>query len=88
MPYLDNIWYVGGAGAEGVHAEFLAWYMLIKYLICIIYSKNCLEHFLETVCPTLMIFGMWVGLGLERRCTCRILGVAHDGPLGPLGSKS
>ena len=32
MPYLDNIWYVGGARAEVAHAEFWAWHMLIKYL--------------------------------------------------------
>ena len=30
MPYLDDIWYVGGARAEVVHAEFWAWHMLIK----------------------------------------------------------
>ena len=67
MPYLDDIWYVGGARAEVVHAEFWVWHMLIKDLICIIYSKTCLEHFSGTVCPTLMIFGIWVGLGPEMR---------------------
>ena len=67
MPYLDNIWYVGGARAEGAHAEVWAWHMLIKYLICIIYAKNCPEHFSGTVCPTLLIFGIWVGLGPKVR---------------------
>ena len=65
MTYLDDIWCVGGARAEVVHAEFWAWHMPIKYLICIIYAKMCPEHFLGTVCPTWMIFGMWVGLGLK-----------------------
>ena len=32
-------WYVIWARAEGAHAEFWAWHMLIKYLICVIYSK-------------------------------------------------
>ena len=36
MTYLDDIWYVGGARAEVAHAEFWAWQMPIKYLICII----------------------------------------------------
>ena len=36
MTYLDDIWYVGGARSEVVHAEFWAWQMPIKYLICII----------------------------------------------------
>ena len=62
MPYLDDIWYVGGARVEGAHAEFWACHMLIKYLICIIYSKTCPEHFSETVRPTLMIFGIWCGV--------------------------
>ena len=48
-------------GSEVVHAEFWAWQMPIKYLICIIYAKICPEHFSGTVCPTWMIFGMWVG---------------------------
>ena len=63
MPYLDDIWYVGGARAEFAHAEFWVWHVLIKYLICIIYAQICPEHFSCTVCPTWMIFGMWVGLG-------------------------
>ena len=67
MPYLDDIWYVGGARAEVVHAEFWAWHMVIKYLICIIYSKHCPEHFSQTVRPTLMKFGVWVGLGPKVR---------------------
>ena len=67
MTYLDDIWYVGGASAEVVHAEFWGWLMLIKYLICIIYTKICPEHFSGTVCPTWMIFGMWVGLGPKVR---------------------
>ena len=68
MPYLDDIWYVGEATVEGVHAELWAWHMLIKYLICIICSKIwiffCLEHFSGTYALqcTLMIVGMWVGL--------------------------
>ena len=66
MPYRDDVWYMGGARAEMAHATFLAWHMLIKYLICIIYAKNCPEHFSGTECP-LMIFGMWVGLGLNVR---------------------
>ena len=63
MIYLDDIWYVGGSRSEVAHAEFWAWQMPIKYLIGIIYAKICLEHFSGTVCPTWMIFGMWVGLG-------------------------
>ena len=63
MSYLDDIWYVGGARAEGAHAEFWACHMLIKTLICIIYSKTCPEHFSGTIGPTFMIFGIWVGLG-------------------------
>ena len=58
MTYLDDIWYVGGARSEVAHAKF--WQVPIKYLICIIYAKNCPEHFLGTVCPTWMVFGMWV----------------------------
>ena len=47
-------WYdVGGARSEVAHAEFWAWQMPIKYLICIIFAKICPEHFW-------MIFGMWV----------------------------
>ena len=49
------------------HAEFWAWHMLIKYLICLIYAKNCPEHFSGNECLTLMIFGMWVGLWLKER---------------------
>ena len=63
MTYLDDIWYVGGSRSEIAHAEFWAWQMPIKYLICIIYAKICPEHFSGTVYPTWMIFGMWVGLG-------------------------
>ena len=58
MTYLDDIWYVGWSRSEVAHAEFWAWQMPIKYLICIIYSKICPEHFSGTVCPTWMIFGM------------------------------
>ena len=65
MTYLDDIWYVDGSRSEVAHAEFWAWQMPIKYLICIIYAKICPEHFSGTVCPTWMIFGMWVGLGLK-----------------------
>ena len=57
MPYLDDIWYVGGARAKGAHAEPWAWYMLIKHLICIIYSKNCPEHFSGTDMPYL--YDIW-----------------------------
>ena len=60
MTYLDDIWYVGGARSEVAHAEFWAWQVPIKYLICIIYAKICPEHFSGTVCPTWMVFGMWV----------------------------
>ena len=35
MTYLDDIWYVGEARSEVAHAEFSAWQMPIKYLICI-----------------------------------------------------
>ena len=52
MTYLDDIRYVGGARSEVAHAEFWAWQMAIKYLICIIYAKTCPEHFSGTVCPT------------------------------------
>ena len=38
MTYLDDIWYVGGARSEVVHAEFWVWQMHIKCLICIIYA--------------------------------------------------
>ena len=86
MPYLDDIWYVGGARAEGAHAEFWARHMLIKYLICIIYSKNCPEHFSGTVRSTLMIFGMCVGLG-PKVCMLNFWRGTYTGPLGPLGSK-
>ena len=65
MTYLDDIWYVGGARSEVAHAEFRAWKMPIKYLICIIYAKIC--HFSGTVCPTWMIFGMWAVLGPKVR---------------------
>ena len=67
MTYLDDIWYLGGSRSVVVHAEFWAWQMPIKYLICIIYAKICPEHFSGTVCPTWMIFGMWVGLGPKLR---------------------
>ena len=50
MTYLDDIWYVGGSRSDVAHAEFWAWQMPIKYLICIIYAKICLEHFSGTVC--------------------------------------
>ena len=63
----DDIWYVGGSRSEVAHAEFWAWQMPIKYLICIIYAKIGPEHFSGTVCPTWMIFGMWVGLGPNVR---------------------
>ena len=38
MTYRDDIWYVGGARSEVVHAEFCVWQMHIKCLICIIYA--------------------------------------------------
>ena len=47
MHYLDDIWYVGWARAEVVHAEFWAWHMLIKYLNCLTYAKNLSGAFLE-----------------------------------------
>ena len=53
MPYLDDIWYVGGARAKDAHAEFWVWHMLIKYLICMIYAKHYAEHFSGPVCPHL-----------------------------------
>ena len=67
MTYLDDIWYVGRSRSEVAHAEFWAWQMPIKYLICVIYAKICPEHFSGTVCPTWMIFGMWVRLGPKVR---------------------
>ena len=67
MTYLYDIWYVGGARSEVAHAEFWAWQMPIKYLICIIYAKICPEHISGTVCHTWMIFGVWVGLGPKVR---------------------
>ena len=67
MTYHDDIWYVGGSRSEVAHAEFWAWQMPIKYLICIIYAKICPVHFSGTVCPTWMIFSMWVGLGPKVR---------------------
>ena len=87
MTYLDDIWYVVGARSEVAHAEFWAWQMPIKYLICIIYAKICPEHFSGTVCPTWMIFGMWVGLGpkvckmtlMEVKGYQRSNGVNYDG---------
>ena len=63
MTYLDDIWYVGGSRSEVAHAEFWVWQMPIKYLICIIYAKICPERISGTICPTWMIFGMWIGLG-------------------------
>ena len=63
---LDDMWYVGGARAEVLHAEFWAWHMLIKYLICMIYAKiRSISR--EPICPTWMIFGMRVGLGPKVR---------------------
>ena len=38
MTYLDDIWYVGGARSEVVHAEFWVRQMHIKCLICIMYA--------------------------------------------------
>ena len=67
MTYLDDIRYVGGFRSKVAHAELWTWQMPIKYLICIIYAKICPEHFSGTVCPTWMIFGMWVGLGPKVR---------------------
>ena len=67
MTYHDDIWYVGGFTSEVAHAEFWAWQMRIKYLICIIYAKIYPEHFSGTICPTWTIFGMWVGLGPKVR---------------------
>ena len=53
MPSLDDIWCVGGARAEVVHAAFWAWHMLIKYLICIIYANICPGHFSGNLMPHL-----------------------------------
>ena len=73
MTYLDDICYVGGSRSEVAHAEFWAWQMPIKYLICIIYANICSLHFSGTVCPTWMIFGMWVGLGPKVRMVTYVL---------------
>ena len=67
MTYLDDIWFVGGSRSEVAHAEFWAWQMPSKYLICIIYAKLYSEHLSGAVCPTWMIFGLWVGLGPKVR---------------------
>ena len=67
MTYLDDITYVGGARSEVAYAEFWVWQIHIKYLICIIYAKVGPEHFSGTVCPTWVIFGMWVELGPKVR---------------------
>ena len=40
MTYLNDIWYVGGSRSEVAHAEFWAWQMPIKYLICIIHQRS------------------------------------------------
>ena len=60
MPYLDEIWYVSGAGAEGAHTEFWARHMLISVSNLHNLFKNwnsfCLEHISGTVCPTFLIF--------------------------------
>ena len=53
MTYMDDIWYVGGARSEVAHAEFWVWQMHIKYLICIIYAKNCPGAFLGNRMPHL-----------------------------------
>ena len=53
MPYLDDIWYVDGSRSEVVHAEFWAWQMPNKYLICIIYTKNWSGAFLGNRMPHL-----------------------------------
>ena len=53
-----------GTRAGVGHAEFWAWHMVIKYLICIIYAKICPEHFSGNRMPHLDdIWYMWVGLG-------------------------
>ena len=51
--YIDDIWYVGGARAEGVLTEFWVWHMQIKYLICILYAKNCPGAFFGNCTPHL-----------------------------------
>ena len=56
MTYLDDIWYVGGSRSEVVHAEFWAWQMPIKYLICIIYAKICPVKW-GKLCDMTTIFG-------------------------------
>ena len=53
MTYLDDIWHMGGARAEVAHAEFWAWHMPIKYLICIIYAKKLSRAFLGNRMPHL-----------------------------------
>ena len=76
MPYLDDIWYVGEARAEGTHAEFRAWHMLMKYLICIIYSKKMSGTISrETVCPYLD--DIWY-VGIELRPKVRMLDFGLD----------
>ena len=61
MLYLDDIWYVGGARAEGMHAEFWAWHMLINHLICLIYSKKLSTAFLGNCMPYLVLDIWYVG---------------------------
>ena len=55
-----------GAGAESALLTFLAYLMLIKYLICIIYSKSVSL----TMRSMLMILG---GRGCGRMCAASIL---------------
>ena len=50
MAYLDGIWHVGQPRAEGVHADFLVWHMLINlHNVC----KNLSEAFLRNGMPYL-----------------------------------
>ena len=61
MPYHDDIFMWMELGPKVcAHANLLC-------LIYIIYSKKMSEVliFLISVCPTLMILGMWVGLGAK-----------------------
>ena len=66
---------MGGDRSEIAHAEFWAWQMPIKNLICKHLSR---EHFSGTVCLTWMVFGMWVA-GVDPRY------VKREGPRSKRG---
>ena len=60
MTYHDDIWYVGGSRSEVAHAEFWAWQMPIKYLICIIYAK-----FVRSIREPSHLDDIWYGMEVK-----------------------